>query len=62
MVCDTCVSVLGVEPPEIVDVGADPEHPDADGATNAGLTQRSSGPDLPREMKAVSNRWRGQSS
>jgi hypothetical protein len=30
VVCDTCVSVLGVEPPEIIDLGADPEHPVAD--------------------------------
>lgn len=27
VVCDTCVSVLAVEPPEIIDLGADPEHP-----------------------------------
>jgi hypothetical protein len=30
VVCDTCVSVLVVEPPEIIDLGADPEHPVAD--------------------------------
>ncbi len=30
VVCDTCVSVLVVEPPEIIDLGEDPEHPTAD--------------------------------
>ena len=38
VVCDTCVSVLAVEPPEIIDLRADPEHPDAGLATNVGLT------------------------
>lgn len=27
LVCDKCVSVLAVQPPEIVDLGADPEQP-----------------------------------
>jgi hypothetical protein len=27
LVCDTCVSVLAVESPEIIDLGADPEQP-----------------------------------
>jgi hypothetical protein len=27
VVCDTCVSVLATQPPEIIDLGADPEHP-----------------------------------
>lgn len=27
VVCDTCVSVLAVEPPEIISMGADPEQP-----------------------------------
>jgi hypothetical protein len=26
IVCDTCISVFAVEPPEIIDLGADPEH------------------------------------
>jgi hypothetical protein len=30
VVCDTCVSVLAAEPPDIIDLGADPEHPVAD--------------------------------
>jgi hypothetical protein len=30
VVCDHCVSVLSVEPPEIINHGADPEHPVAD--------------------------------
>jgi hypothetical protein len=27
VVCDKCVSVLTTEPPQIIDLGADPEHP-----------------------------------
>lgn len=30
VVCDTCVSVLAVQPPEIVDMGAEPEQPATD--------------------------------
>jgi hypothetical protein len=30
VVCDKCVSVLAVEVPEIINLGADPEHPMAD--------------------------------
>jgi len=30
VVCDKCISVLAGEPPEIVDLGADPEHPVTD--------------------------------
>ena len=30
VVCDTCVSVLAVEPREIINLGADLEHSDAD--------------------------------
>jgi hypothetical protein len=28
--CDTCVSVMAVDPPEIIDLGAAPKHPGAD--------------------------------
>jgi hypothetical protein len=27
VVCDKCVSILGINPPEIIDLGADPEQP-----------------------------------
>jgi hypothetical protein len=30
VVCDTCASVLVVDPPEIIDLGADPEQQGAD--------------------------------